>query len=72
MSTAEDITKAQFKAACKRHGFVSAGYLGYYSLPETTVSVSVLNAGKRRRDQLAYLIQKQCKLSEQSESEVPA
>ena len=72
MSTAEDMTKAQFNAACKRHGFHSVGIMGYYSLPETTVSVSILNASDRRRDQLAYLIQEQIILSKETESEVTA
>lgn len=71
MSTAEDMTTAQFKAACKRRGFVDMRIMGFYSLPESGFHVSVWNVGKRRRDQLAYLIQEQRRLSEKSESEVP-
>lgn len=57
MSTAtatRDLTKAQFDAACKRHGF-KREFMGYYSVGNG-VSVYARNAGERRRDQLAYLI----------------
>ncbi len=67
MSTAPDMTQAQFNAACKR--FHACGILGYFTMPETNVSVSVLNAGKRRRDQLAYLIQQQRKVTERIEKD---
>jgi hypothetical protein len=50
-----DLTKRQFKAACERYGFRPGGFLGYYRITENT-SVSVLNAGDRLRDRLAYLI----------------
>lgn len=59
MSRAKDMTQVEFGAACVRHGFRTTGILGYYSLPGTQTSVSVLNAGGRRRDRLAYLIQQQ-------------
>ena len=51
-----DMTKAQFRAACERSGFVPE-MLGYYRLPipGQHVAVNVLNAGNRRRDRLAYL-----------------
>ena len=51
-----DMTKAQFRAACERAGFVSE-MLGYYRLPipGLNIAVNVLNAGDRRRDRLAYL-----------------
>lgn len=52
---ARDMTKGQFREACKRHGFKPAGFMGYYEL-SGGVSASLFNAGKRRRDQLAYLI----------------
>jgi hypothetical protein len=60
MSTARDMTQRQFDEACAKLGFVrhSGGLFGYYTLPspKVNVSVSIRNAGKRRRDQLAYLI----------------
>lgn len=54
--TTRDLTAAQFAAALKRHGFEPVGFLGYFRLPGTRRYVSALNAGPRRRDQLAYLI----------------
>lgn len=52
-----DLTQAQFDYACQREGYVKSGVLGYYSLPapHQNTSVSIWNAGKRRRDQLNYL-----------------
>ena len=51
-----DMTKAQFRAACERAGFVPE-VLGYYKLPipGQNVAVNVFNAGDRLRDRLAYL-----------------
>lgn len=69
MSTAEDMTTAQFKAACKRHRFLNSNLMGYYWLPGTSTHVSVWKVGKRRRDQLAYLIQEQRRLIGKSESD---
>lgn len=51
-----DMTKGQFRKECERYGFKPTGFLGYYRLPDVAVEVSVLNAGSRRRSQLAYLI----------------
>ena len=51
-----DITEAQFRAACKRHGFKSMGFMGYFELGLGGAMASAWNAGPRRRDQLAYLI----------------
>ena len=51
-----DMSKAEFDRACAKYGFKSRGFLGYYSIGGGR-EVSVLNAGPRRRDQLAYLIQ---------------
>lgn len=64
MSTTRDLTQAQFDAACKRRGFISSGFMGYYDVGHNT-SVSVLNAGHNRRAQLAYLIA-QAKKAEKS------
>ena len=74
MSTARDFTKAEFKAACKRHGFKPSGIWGYHSMPGTKVEISIWNAGDRRRTQLAYLIQEQRRLIEKAEKaeETPA
>ncbi len=52
---ARDMTKKQFDEACEKHGFKREGFLGYYKVTDT-LSASILNAGPRRRDQLAYLI----------------
>ena len=51
------MTQREFDAAVERGGFKSQGVFGYYRLPVpgTHVSVSILNAGPRRRDQIAYL-----------------
>jgi hypothetical protein len=57
-----DMTKAQFQAACKKHGFVKEPFMGYYRLPSGT-SVSIWNAGPSRREQLAYLIQQNEKIN---------
>jgi hypothetical protein len=59
MKQARDMTQKQFDDACAELRFVTHGILGYYVLPSPkgTVCVSIRNAGKRRRDQLAYLIE---------------
>ncbi len=51
-----DLTAAQFKYRAEKLGFRSDGFLGYWKLSDGRTSVSVLNAGSRRRDQLRYLI----------------
>ena len=59
MKSPRDLTMPQFAAACERAGFRPEGFMGYYRLPVPThTCVSVLNAGPRRRDQLAYLHQR--------------
>ena len=70
MSNAADMTKRQFRAACKRRGFIPRRYFGNFSVPGTNTSVSVWNAGDRRRDQLAYLIQEQRRLIKDAEETV--
>jgi hypothetical protein len=57
---AKDISNSQFAAACARRGFVRQG-MGYYSMPDVPVQVNVYNAGKHRRDWLAYLIAEHAK-----------
>jgi hypothetical protein len=59
-TTKRDLSAAQFAAQCTKLGFKPQGFLGYYDLglPKAQVCVSVLNAGNRRRDQLAYLLAK--------------
>jgi hypothetical protein len=49
-----DLTKAQFDAACARHGFRHE-FMGYYNVGHG-LSVYARNAGDNRRAQLAYLI----------------
>jgi hypothetical protein len=52
-----DMTQAQFDKRVAELGFKRVGFLGYYALPAPhNLHVSALNAGKRRRDQLAYLL----------------
>jgi hypothetical protein len=65
-----DMTKAQFDSECRRRGFRSEGVLGYYRLPGG-VCVSVLNAGSRRRDWLAYLIRAARKAEERLSARRP-
>jgi hypothetical protein len=50
-----DMSRAQFDRECAKRGFRPHGVLGYYDVGHGT-SVSVMNAGPRRRDRLAYLI----------------
>jgi hypothetical protein len=52
------MTQAQFDKRVTELGFERAGFLGYYRLPKPyhATSVSVLNAGKNRRNRLAYLL----------------
>lgn len=54
-----DLTKAQFDAMVKKLGFQPQGFMGYYRLPipGKHYCVSAWNGGKRRRDQLAYLVE---------------
>ena len=67
MSQSRDMSKAQFDAACKKRGFTPAGFMGYYNIGHGT-SVCKLNAGSRRRSQLAYLI-REAELAEQRHEE---
>lgn len=56
-STARDFSQREFDERCRKHGFSPAGFAGYYVISESPRRlVSVLNAGTRRRDQLAYLL----------------
>lgn len=57
-----DISIKNFHAACKRHGFKPQHILGYYDIGQGAC-VSILNAGSRRRDQLAYLIREAKKVA---------
>jgi hypothetical protein len=50
-----DMSKKDFDAACERRGFEPQPFLGYYKLP-SGIHVSILNAKRNRRAQLAYLI----------------
>ena len=61
-----DLTKAQFDAACRRHEFRPAGFGGYYHI-DNRMMVSVLNAGRRYRDQLAYLIRQRDRFAVKTE-----
>ena len=49
------MSQAAFARECEKRGFRGHGVLGYYDVGHNT-SVSILNAGPRRRDRLAYLI----------------
>lgn len=63
MKTTRDMSQKEFAAACKRYGFVGPSFLGYYKLapPFSHVHVCALNAGSRRRVQLANLLQYQAR-----------
>lgn len=54
----KDMSVGQYHSALDRYGFKPCGFLGYYRMPppHESQSVSVLNAGDRRRDRLAYLL----------------
>lgn len=54
------MTQKQFEVALKKYGISKPGYMGYCDIGGGT-QVSAWNAGARRRDQLAYLIQQQKK-----------
>ena len=56
MEQSRDMSQKQFEAECKRLGFKEDGFMGYYDIGSGR-HVSIYNAGKRRRAQLAYLIQ---------------
>lgn len=57
-----DMTERQFKAALKKHGFGGVGPMGYVQLPDSTCSVSLLNANSDSyRDMLAYLLREAAK-----------
>jgi hypothetical protein len=52
-----DLSQAQFEYRATKLGFKKGYFMGYWSLASVpSMNVSVWNAGKRRRDQLRYLI----------------
>ena len=53
-----DMTQQQFAEALARHGMKEQGFMGYVDvgIPGHSLHVSKLNAGSRRRSQLAYLL----------------
>ena len=55
-----DMTQKQFEAALKRNGIGPCKFMGYHKISKHA-SVSVWNAGDKRRDQLAYLIEQKRK-----------
>lgn len=61
-----DLTQTQFDAKCKQYGF-RRDVLGYHKLGDTPVHVYALNAGRRRRAQLAYLINEHAKALDRME-----
>ena len=59
MKKIRDLTKGQFDRACQRRGFTPTGVFGYCRIGyygANPVEVSIHNAGRNRRAQLAYLI----------------
>lgn len=62
-----DLTKQQFDAAIRRHGFQRQP-LGYFMVDDRT-AVCAANAGPVRRDQLAYLLQERDRVEARRESE---
>lgn len=65
----KDMTQAEFDAACKRRGFETQGFGGYFRLDTLATRVSAWNAGTNRRAQLAYLIQEHARHAEREERE---
>lgn len=63
MKRKRDLTAAQFEHRARKLGCTPEGFLGYWKLPDRSTCVSVLNAGRRRRDQLNYLRRKIRKLN---------
>ena len=55
-----DLTQAQLDKKCKQYGFKPTGFLSYYDVGYG-LHVCALNAGTRRRSQLAYLIEERNK-----------
>ena len=67
---ARDMSQAQFDQECKKLGFEPEGFWGYYKVVGGW-RVSILNAGTRRRAQLAYLIQQRDEiLRQQAKKEI--
>ena len=58
-----DMTQKQFETALKKNGISPRGFLGYHTVCKG-VSVCALNAGSRRRDQLAYLLREQQRIED--------
>lgn len=58
MATERDMSERQFAEALARYGMREAGFMGYVNInvPGHHIEVSKLNAGMRRRSQLAYLL----------------
>ena len=56
--TTRDLTAKQFERALVRHDFTREefSFMGYVCDNVTGVHICPLNAGDRRRDQLAYLL----------------
>jgi len=67
-----DMTLKQFNAALAKHGMQRTGFMGYVKLGVGGVEVSILNAGNRRRDWLAYLLAEKREVEKRIEREAKA
>lgn len=70
-----DLSHAQLMARIKKQGWTPTGFLGYVEMPLPgggRASVSRLNAGPRRRDQLAYLMAEYRRLVKEAETALAA
>lgn len=65
-----DLSRTQFVNRANKLGFKNEGFLGYWKLTDGRTSVSILNAGSRRRDQLRYLIAQDKKNNERNQRNV--
>lgn len=67
LAMTRDLSKKQLDARLAKFGIVppSIPFMGYYDVPTNKglIGVSALNAGARRRDQLAYLLNEQAKFN---------
>lgn len=64
-----DMTQKQFDEALRKRGMKPYGFMGYVNIGGNR-KVSMLNAGPRRRDRLAYLIAHQNKYLAELERDV--
>lgn len=52
--TTRDMSQREYEKRLAAHGFTTDGFMGYWR--KNGISISELNAGPRRRDRLAYIL----------------